>query len=217
MIRRAAGSNRQRALEVGPGWGVYVPTLAGLYDEVILMDIERKHLDHIDSLTDRHPNLKLIDGDITVPTLPESSFDLILCSEVLEHMPDSQSALREMFRLLRPGGAVVLSTPQRYSFIELAGKIVFLPGFIKLAGLIYREPILESGHINTMTEAELTRQLKNAGFQIRELYKTGMYIPLIGEFFGSVGLRFQQWLEIKLRGGPLDSLFWTQYYLAEKA
>ena len=71
--------------------------------------------------------------DITASRLPDDrSFDVVLCSEVVEHIPDSAAALRAMHDLLKPGGTLVLSTPQRHSPLELAGRIAFLPGVVQL-------------------------------------------------------------------------------------
>jgi len=49
--------------------------------------------------------------DITSIPLPDSSFEVILCSEVLEHLPDPTSALDELSRLLSPGGRLILTAP----------------------------------------------------------------------------------------------------------
>jgi SAM-dependent methyltransferase len=43
--------------------------------------------------------------------LPDASLDSILCTEVLEHVPDPLAVWREFYRLLRPGGKVLLATP----------------------------------------------------------------------------------------------------------
>ena len=88
---------------------------------------------------------------------------------------------------------------------------------IELVRLIYQEPILKTGHINLMTEKTVTHQLQTAGFTIKESHKTGMYLPLIAELTGNIGLRIEQWLEDKLRNGWLDALLWTQYYIAQKS
>ncbi len=214
-LRRTIGDQHRRAIEVGPGSGIYVPILAQLYDEVVALDIEQVYLNHVSHLTGIHQNLVLKIDDITASSLPSETFDLVLCTEVVEHIPDSLSALREMHRLLRPGGTLVLSTPQRYSPLEVTAKIAFLPGVINLVRFIYQEPILETGHINLMTAGQVTRQLEQAGFHIQESYKSGMYIPLVAEFFGDAGVRLERWLESKLRGGSLDGLLWTQCYIAK--
>ncbi len=50
-------------------------------------------------------------GDITGIPAPDASFDAILCSEVLGHVPNSTHALDEFTRLLKPGGVVILTAP----------------------------------------------------------------------------------------------------------
>lgn len=49
--------------------------------------------------------------DITNLTFPGDSLDLIVSSDVLEHVPDASAAFRESFRVLRPGGAHVFTVP----------------------------------------------------------------------------------------------------------
>ena len=199
---------------MGPGAGVYVPSLAELFERVTVSDIEPAYLDDIRPLCARYGNVEPVADDITRTTLSAAGFDVILCSEVIEHIADSRAALRGMQRLLRSGGILILSTPQRYSSLEVAAKIAFLPGIISLVRLIYREPVFEMGHINLMTEREVRRQLAEAGFRIREAHKTGLYVPVLAEFGGTAAQRLEAWLEQRLRGGPLDGLLWTQNYVA---
>lgn len=49
--------------------------------------------------------------DITAIPQPDESFDVILCSEVLEHIPNPTKALDEFLRLLKPGGKLILTAP----------------------------------------------------------------------------------------------------------
>jgi SAM-dependent methyltransferase len=49
--------------------------------------------------------------DVTQIPFPASSFDVVLCNHVLEHVPDDILALREIFRVLQPGGWAVLQIP----------------------------------------------------------------------------------------------------------
>ena len=63
----------------------------------------------MDYLTDRsHPDVV---GSATDIPLGDASFDTVVCTEVLEHVPDPLRALREMYRVLKPGGYLILSTP----------------------------------------------------------------------------------------------------------
>jgi SAM-dependent methyltransferase len=49
-------------------------------------------------------------GDAQALGIADDSFDVVLCTEVLEHLPEPQRAVDEMFRVLRPGGLLLLTT-----------------------------------------------------------------------------------------------------------
>lgn len=215
-IERWGAAARGRALEVGPGSGVYLPVLARVATEVVASDIEDAYLSQLLPLAATNPKLRLERDDITRSSFGSESFDLVLCSEVIEHIANSGTALKEMYRLLRPGGLLILTTPQRYSPLEVVAKVAFLPGVIDVVRLIYAEPILETGHINLLTEREARAQLDDAGFRVEAHNKTGVYLPVAAEALGETALRLERRLEARLRGTRSDWLLWTQYYLARK-
>lgn len=214
-LRRIRPAAPLKAMEVGPGSGIYLPVLAELFNEVVASDVQEAFLRNARTMAKRFPNLHMVADDITASKLPDNSFDLILCTEVIEHIANSKLAIREMFRLLRKGGILVLSTPQRYSPLEICAKIALHPRIINLTRFVYREPVLETGHINLMTAREVVRQLEQAGFHIVEHHRTGFYLPVVAELMGETGLKIERWLESKLRHSPFDGLLWTQYYIAE--
>lgn len=51
--------------------------------------------------------------DLTAIAFPDESFDLVYCSHVLEHVPDDRAAMRELRRILRPGGTLLVQVPVR--------------------------------------------------------------------------------------------------------
>lgn len=55
-----------------------------------------------------------VQADITALPFPDEHFDLVICSHVLEHVPDDRAAIREMQRVLRPGGVALIQTPVNY-------------------------------------------------------------------------------------------------------
>jgi 2-polyprenyl-3-methyl-5-hydroxy-6-metoxy-1,4-benzoquinol methylase len=214
-IRETARERPGRAIEIGFGAGVYLPALAGAFHEVVATDLDQAHIDHARAIAAQYPNLHLMCDDVLESKLAERSFTLVLCSEVIEHIAHSESVLAAMHRLLQPGGILLLSTPQRWSLMELTAKVAFLPGVVNIVRRIYGEAVFDMEHINSMTAGETVRQLQRAGFRIRERYKSGMYIPLVAEFAGDHGRRFEDWIERRLRGRRFDWMLWTQYYLAE--
>lgn len=218
-LRKVAGENNNKAMEIGPGAGIYLPVLSTLFKKVVAVDIENAFLEEAKTISKQYPNLCVIADDITNSKMPAGTLDLLLCSEVIEHVPKNkvENALLNMYSLLKPGGKLIITTPQKYSTLEIVAKIAFLPIVINIVRLIYREAIIKTGHINLMTEKEISKQLENAGFKIIEKYKTGFYMPLISEFTGTAGLKLEKWLESKLRAfSILNNILWTQYYVATK-
>lgn len=49
--------------------------------------------------------------DITAMSFPEASFDVVICSHVLEHIPNDRAAMKELCRVLRPGGRALIMVP----------------------------------------------------------------------------------------------------------
>lgn len=215
-LHRYSPKGSNEALEIGPGSGVYLPVLSHLFQKVTAIDIEETFLKHAEELTRKYSNVSLFADDIRDSRLPSERFDLVLCSEVIEHLGDARKAMKEMHRLLKPQGILILTTPQRYSILELVAKIAFLPGIINIVSLIYRESILETGHINLMTEGEVMRHLEASRFHLLECYKSGLYLPLLAEFMGQPALRMEKWLESRMKIKPFfRHLVWTQYFIAE--
>jgi SAM-dependent methyltransferase len=68
---------------------------------------------HPDGLQSKVWDTSRIDlvSDITAIPAPDESFDVILCSEVLEHVPEPTHALDEFHRLLKPRGKLILTAP----------------------------------------------------------------------------------------------------------
>lgn len=60
---------------------------------------------------DLDPSKAMVAMDLTSSTLPDESFDVIHVSHVLEHIPDDVAAMRELHRMLAPGGLAVLAVP----------------------------------------------------------------------------------------------------------
>jgi SAM-dependent methyltransferase len=213
---RRVGTGAGRALEIGPGSGIYVPVLKEICSEVCLADCEKSYLHAIEARYSNDPTVKLMVDDITRSTLPAEYFDRVLCTEVVEHIGDSASAFRHIARIMKPDGILILSTPQRYSTLEVTARIALSPGLIPLTRLLYRESVMELGHINLMTETTVRRQLEFAGLTVIEQYKGGLYLPGIAELMGLPGQRIAAGLERQIRGTWLESILWTQYYLVAR-
>ncbi len=100
-----------KVLDAGCGDGFYLHLLAnltqaplvGLDDNPRALDLARKYV--------FSKKLKLVEGDVLKMPFKNNSFDKIICSEVLEHLPDDVKGLKEFTRVLKPGGIVAITVP----------------------------------------------------------------------------------------------------------
>lgn len=92
----------------GCGVGMYLDKLAPHAAAVVGLDIE---FDRLIQAKTHSP--RVLNGVGEQLPFPENTFDLILSHEVLEHVNDDQAVIREIVRVLRPGGRLVLFCPNR--------------------------------------------------------------------------------------------------------
>ena len=97
-----------RILEIGSGGGQVLQMfrrakLTAVDVSDVFLDAARKKLAGYD--------VEFIKGEIDKLSLPAEKFDRIICTEVLEHTKDPEAILREIARLLRPGGRAVITVP----------------------------------------------------------------------------------------------------------
>lgn len=83
-------------LDVGCGIKPYYPYFAPHASEYVGVDIDNPAAD--------------LEGTAESLPVPDGSFDLVLCTQVLEHSPDPDRAIRELWRVTAPGGRVLAST-----------------------------------------------------------------------------------------------------------
>ena len=203
-----------RVLEVGVGCGVFTEALAAAGRRVSAVDINPAFLDNVAAIDAVDTHLK----DATLP-LELGDHDLAICSEVLEHVPPerSQAMLDSLYGALGPGGALVLTTPQRYASVELVARLFRFKPILALARRLYGSAD-ELGHINLLTAGQLEKQIAKAGFTVAERRRFGFYLPVVAEFGGKPGAALLRGIETAIRPLPLvRGLLWTQGYVLRRA
>ncbi len=100
---------RGSCLNAGSGEGLFLEFLNGFGDlrRIVHMDLKRPDLSRWES----DPRNEAVPGSLTNLPFGEAEFDFVFCTEVLEHVEGDAKALREIARVLKPGGTVLLSTP----------------------------------------------------------------------------------------------------------
>jgi len=202
-----------RVLEVGVGCGIFTERLSAEGRKVSAVDINPAFLDNVSGLK----SVEVYRKDATQP-LELGEHDLALCSEVLEHVPPerSQAMLDSLFDALKPGGMLILTTPQRYSMVELGARLLQFGPLLALARKLYGSAE-ELGHINLLTVGALEKQLRNSGFEIVRLRRFGFYLPAVAEFGGNAGAAALAAMGRAVAAVPLlRSLLWTQGWVLRR-
>jgi 2-polyprenyl-3-methyl-5-hydroxy-6-metoxy-1,4-benzoquinol methylase len=96
----------------GEGYGAELLRTAGARS-VIGLDYDGTALRHIAKV---YPQLKVLQGNLVQQGLADDAFDLVVSMQTIEHLWDQPAFVSECARVVRPGGAVVLTTPNRLTF-----------------------------------------------------------------------------------------------------
>jgi 2-polyprenyl-3-methyl-5-hydroxy-6-metoxy-1,4-benzoquinol methylase len=168
-----------RLLEVGYSRGGFADHLVNAGWECTGLDINER----------QHSKIKIIECDLNEGfPVEKESFDVIAAGEIIEHMIDEGSFLRECHRTLRPSGLLALTTPN-LSFLPNRF-IVFIGGVPKF--------VYEPYHYHFHTKTTLTNLLETQGFVVerivashvlysRRRHWTGLIFELLADWFPTFG------------------------------
>lgn len=155
-IIRSIPVNAMSILDLGCGEGILLEKLAANYP--------RADIQGVDFLTEnveicRKAGLHVTQGDLYKLDIPDNSIDAVLFIEVIEHLADPKLALSEIFRILKPGGSVVILFPN--DFIFAVTRLLLL----KLKELRY-----DPGHLHQWTPGQLKSLLPENGFTVERSF-----------------------------------------------
>jgi SAM-dependent methyltransferase len=215
MVQKAAGERLQgRILENGCGVGSYLTRLARDASLATGLEIEWERCREA-----RHLGGEVICGVGEKLPYPSNTFDFVLSHEVLEHVQDDRLSAKEIVRVLRPGGRLVLFVPNRgYPFethgIYWKGKYHFgNKALVNYLPRAWRDCL--APHVNIYTRRDLMRLFD--GQPVRMVERTiifGAYdniiarLPAIGKFLRAV-LQF-------LERTPLRAMGLSHFWVVEK-
>jgi len=120
-----------------------------------------KSYDGLD-LAPRTEDVRYVCSAMDMSPVPSDSYDTVLCSEVLEHVSHPAAAVKEMSRVLRPGGTLIVTVP-------------FL-------GRLHEEP----NDFQRFTEHGLRQLLADAGFVVESIEPTGTVVSFLAHQISSV-------------------------------
>ncbi len=166
ILKRLQGLRVQRFLDVGCGNGPYLAWSSRRdFAAVVGMDLSprilseaRKRVQH----EGRPEIVRLVAADAAALPFADASFDLLLSSQLIEHVPADQAALREMRRVMQPGGSLVISTDNRDNRVTQA--LAWPLRFIRrlLGRPEWRPPFPHRSY----SRAEFATMVRQAGFGV---------------------------------------------------
>jgi SAM-dependent methyltransferase len=144
-----------RLLEVGAGEGYGAALLAERTGPVCALDYDQAAVSH---LAGRYPGLPAVRANLAALPVAGAALSTVVSLQVIEHVWDHRQFLAECARVLRPGGWLVLSTPNRLTFSPGAGP---------------DDRPTNPFHTHEFTAAELAGLVGSAGFVEPLLYGLG--------------------------------------------
>jgi ubiquinone/menaquinone biosynthesis C-methylase UbiE len=123
-------------LDVGASTGFIDNYLSQSFAEVRGLDIDDKAIDYAVNTFSRE-NLHFQVGDAMAIEFPDNSFDVVVCSQVYEHVPDARKMMYEIFRVLKPGGICYFAATNRLSIEEHHYNLPFLSVIPRPLGHLY--------------------------------------------------------------------------------
>lgn len=185
---------RGRLLEIGSYCGIFLNRIRADGWEVMGVEPDQAAADYA---RDKF-NLNISGDLLPNPELPDHAFDAAVMLHVIEHMPDPSENLREIHRVLKPGGVLVVETPRFDSLL------------FKLLGRHERSICNCNGHIYFFSVPTLCRLLEKNGFEIIRADMVGRTLT-IDRLFYNIGLvlgspRLRRWFGRLGAGLHLDKL-----------
>ncbi len=144
-----AGCGRSLFTEIRPHWPF----------SVVASDVDH---DLLASRKAEFPGVRWLVGGAQPLPFHDVAFDALFAGELLEHLPDPRPALLEFRRVLKPGGTLILTTPNRLRLANLAD---------------HSERPISPDHLSELSHDEARALLHEAGFVVRKA--TGLHLELL--------------------------------------
>lgn len=110
-------SSEKSFLDAGAGRGPYTKIAQNKYGKIYCFEYDQNELTKAVQNLENDPQITFKQVDITDIPLENNSIDVVVCSEVLEHIPDYNKAMSEIYRVTKLGGKVLFSMPNYHSML----------------------------------------------------------------------------------------------------
>jgi 2-polyprenyl-3-methyl-5-hydroxy-6-metoxy-1,4-benzoquinol methylase len=120
----------------------------------------------IERTREKFPDVRAVEQDLTNIQRGEDIFHIILCSQVLEHIPKDIVVLRELKKILSEDGVLIIGVPNEGCFLAKLRNRVLEPHISRT-----------TDHVHFYTEKEILRKFATAGFRVTDKLYQGFFFP----------------------------------------
>lgn len=190
-----------KILDVGCGRGFYEAAVASVYPGVKItgidagtdyIEIAKKAIKYLPG----SDNINFLQADARHLPFPEGSFDRIICSDVLEHVNDDSSVVREIFRVLKKNGRAIFTVPvKNYPFMwDPTNFMLELLLNIHLPSKIWWLSGIWADHVRLYEENKLKSEVEDNGLTIINLWRATTYcFPFSHFILYGIGKNLVEW------------------------
>jgi len=188
----------EAALDIAFGDGTFLGVLNGLNPQCGSFGIDLS-LDNCRCAVSR---FRIACADAEHLPFKDHTFDLVLLFDIVEHVRDCSFMLREARRVLRPGGKILLTTPNRWGMYEYKEWVLFgLPGYYRTKGawldllsfryFRYRPSHTWPYHLRLYSSQEIANLVMKEGFSLKRSFSINFCLPMWGVLDRLI--RFSHW------------------------
>ncbi len=192
-----------KVLDIGCGPGITAEHLVKSGFEVYGVDISpeminecRKEFGHLSAA---HFSV----GKIEAMEFPDSFFDVVLCVGVVEYVDDDLAAIKEMARVTKPGGTIIVTLPNRVSPYRVWQRTVYRGLRAAVRALRGSAPPPEVVH-REYSRASYVRLVESCGLKVTTVlyYNFSLLLFPLDRLFPGLAVRVSRWFERFARSGP---------------
>jgi cyclopropane fatty-acyl-phospholipid synthase-like methyltransferase len=160
-LRMLSGRRFNRLLEIGYGAGAVLLAMSSVADEVHGLDLDADPSGVSAFLRQRGCSATLAKGDVRSLPYENDFFDLVISFSVFEHIGNYREALREVGRVLRPGGIFLLGMPAVHKAMALAFRAIGFKGI---------------DHHHVTAPRDVSAVFSECGFHIDDIRQMGLRV-----------------------------------------
>jgi len=179
IIKLAELNKNDILLDLGCGEGFLISFLPDL-KKIVGIDISQIALKKAKKILKHKLNVQLQWGNAQKLDLPNQSFDKVICSETLEHLPNPRKAMEEIHRILKSKGLTIISVPdeKRIQFIMKMTKLFLINKLLHTA----RQKKDYEWHLH-QADKKFIHNISKGFFKVKKIHRTP---PLLGYRFVAV-------------------------------